>query len=343
MTNTELKNNIDAAITNKTSALSITPVNVGEQIKSTVDYIDQEISNIELIPGPAGPIGPQGPQGVAGPVGPAGLNWQGQWVSGTSYIIDDAVGYNGASWFCINNTSGIISPDLDATNWALLAAQGSPGPQGPQGIQGQGSIPKTSGAVTLNGTFQVLPFDINSCSFQGGKAFLPTTTENGKEILVIATANNIEIRANTSGTNYMFQNFNTFVSSVTLLTNEMYKFTFVGFGGYWKAEKLETKPYKSYIALINQSGTNAPVATVIYNDTGSTFIWNYDDVGSYIATSSSPILLGNKTVVFVTAQGNSGNNQNKIFGGTRYNDTSIGLFTSSDGILKLNFEIRVYN
>ena len=187
--------------------------------------------------------GLQGPIGPAGPVGPAGLNWQGQWVSGTSYIIDDAVGYNGASWFCINNTSGIISPDLDATNWALLAAQGSPGPQGPQGEQGPGT----------------------------------------------------------------------------------------------------SQTYKSYIALINQSGTNAPVATVIYNDTGSTFTWNYEDVGSYIATSSSPILLGNKTVVFVTAQGNSGNNQNKIFGGTRYNDTSIGLLTSSDGILKLNFEIRVYN
>ena len=66
MTNTELKNNIDVAITNKTAALSITPSNVGEQIKSTIDYIDQEISNIELIPGPAGPQGIQGPQGPAG-------------------------------------------------------------------------------------------------------------------------------------------------------------------------------------------------------------------------------------------------------------------------------------
>jgi len=46
MTNTELKNNIDAAITNKTSASSITPANVGEQIKSTVDYVDQEIAAI---------------------------------------------------------------------------------------------------------------------------------------------------------------------------------------------------------------------------------------------------------------------------------------------------------
>ena len=64
MTNTELKNNIDAAITNKTSVSSITPVNVGEQIKSTVDYIDQEISNIELLEGPQGPQGPPGESGT---------------------------------------------------------------------------------------------------------------------------------------------------------------------------------------------------------------------------------------------------------------------------------------
>ena len=48
MTNTELKNNIDAAITNKTSVSSITPTNVGAQIKSTVDYIDQEIAAIPI-------------------------------------------------------------------------------------------------------------------------------------------------------------------------------------------------------------------------------------------------------------------------------------------------------
>ena len=66
MTNTELKNNIDTAITNKTSVSSITPSNVGEQIKSTVDYVDQEISNIKLIPGPAGPQGIQGIQGDPG-------------------------------------------------------------------------------------------------------------------------------------------------------------------------------------------------------------------------------------------------------------------------------------
>ena len=86
---------------------------------------------------PAGAQGPMGPQGVAGPVGPAGLNWQGAWSALGTYVVDDAVGYAGASWFCINNVGpSPTDPASDPTNWALLASQGSPGPQGPQGIQG---------------------------------------------------------------------------------------------------------------------------------------------------------------------------------------------------------------
>lgn len=127
------------------------------------------------IPGPVGPTGPQGPQGIqgiagpqgnqgptgttgiqgiqgaqgiqgpAGAVGPAGLNWQGAWVSGTSYVADDAVGYSGASYFCINATSGTTNPAADTANWALLASQGAVGPQGPQGLQGIQGDPGPAG------------------------------------------------------------------------------------------------------------------------------------------------------------------------------------------------------
>lgn len=86
---------------------------------------------------PSGAQGPQGPQGDPGPVGPAGLNWQGAWSAAGTYVVDDAVGYGGASWFCISNVGPTATtPDLDPTNWALLASQGATGPQGPQGIQG---------------------------------------------------------------------------------------------------------------------------------------------------------------------------------------------------------------
>ena len=102
--------------------------------------------------GPQGPIGPQGVQGntgTPGAVGPAGLNWQGAWVSETSYVEDDAVGWDGASWFCILATSGTTVPSLATANWALLASQGAQGltgaqgPTGAQGISGAGTLQQT--------------------------------------------------------------------------------------------------------------------------------------------------------------------------------------------------------
>jgi hypothetical protein len=101
----------------------------------TVDDFAQSVAPF-ITPGPAGPQGVAGPAGVPGPVGPAGLEWQGTWVSGTSYVLDDAVGYSGASYYCILATSGTTAPNVDTTHWALLASQGAIGPQGPQGPAG---------------------------------------------------------------------------------------------------------------------------------------------------------------------------------------------------------------
>lgn len=114
--------------------------------------------------GPAGPIGPQGPtgssgsagpqgqQGVPGPVGPAGLNWQGTWSSANSYSIDDAVGYSGASWFCISPTGAtVVPPNGDPAHWSLLASQGAAGPQGPAGSTGSAGATGSQGPAGLTG------------------------------------------------------------------------------------------------------------------------------------------------------------------------------------------------
>jgi hypothetical protein len=70
-------------------------------------------------------------------VGPAGLNWQGAWSASGTYVIDDAVGYGGASWFCIANVGPTATvPSADPTKWALLAAQGATGATGATGLQG---------------------------------------------------------------------------------------------------------------------------------------------------------------------------------------------------------------
>ena len=93
--------------------------------------------------GPIGPQGNTGPTGPQGPVGPAGLEWQGEWDLDSSYVVNDAVGFAGASYFCILNidTTSNPFPDEDTTHWALLANQGAVGPTGPAGPIGpQGPI-----------------------------------------------------------------------------------------------------------------------------------------------------------------------------------------------------------
>ena len=112
--------------------------------------------------GPTGPTGPQGPagaQGIAGPAGPAGLEWQGAWDKLTSYVEDDAVGFGGASYFCIAPITGSLlnqNPEDDADHWALLAAQGAQGPQGIQGVAGEGLDYKSYVAILTSGN---LPTD----------------------------------------------------------------------------------------------------------------------------------------------------------------------------------------
>jgi hypothetical protein len=127
---------------------------------------------------PAGAQGPQGPQGVPGPVGPAGLNWQGAWVSGASYVADDAVGYGGASYFCILATSGTTTPDLDLTHWALLASQGAIGPQGPQGIQGPVG-PAGTASPSFSNTFQpTYGFPADGNQYTMSASTIPANTFN---------------------------------------------------------------------------------------------------------------------------------------------------------------------
>jgi len=104
---------------------------------------------------------------------------------------------------------------------------------------------KTSGAISQsNPTAVPLLYDINTLSYTSGKAYLPTTTEIFKQVICLATVDGCIVRANVGNTSKMFLVFNSFVSSITIDTNQMYRFTYIGFGtgtggatdGYWKAE-----------------------------------------------------------------------------------------------------------
>lgn len=110
--------------------------------------------DLDGIQGKEGPRGPEGPEGPPGPVGPAGLIWKHQWNSESTYIADDAVGYAGASWFCLQESTGNEPNEENSQYWALLASQGArgpAGPEGPAGIQGQSGENGIDGANGSNG------------------------------------------------------------------------------------------------------------------------------------------------------------------------------------------------
>lgn len=56
-------------------------------------------------------------------------------------------------------------------------------------------------------------------------------------------------------------------------------------------------PYEKYVALLTQTGTDAPVETILENTLGGTVVWSYQAVGEYRATLAGAFLSG-KVVIF---------------------------------------------
>ena len=103
--------------------------------------------------------------------------------------------------------------------------------------------------------------------------------------------------------------------------------------------------YKVYVASLIQTGTAAPVATVLQNTTGGTFTWSRTSAGQYKATISGITLPANKVVIFENATGDLN------LGGKITSSTVIDIdqFSSggggyADGMLAgTSIEIRIYS
>ena len=102
--------------------------------------------------------------------------------------------------------------------------------------------------------------------------------------------------------------------------------------------------YTVYSAALIQTGTAAPVATVLQNTTGGTFTWSRTSAGQYKATISGITLPANKVVIFENATGDLN------LGGKITSSTIIDIdqFSSggggyADGMLAgTSVEIRIY-
>jgi hypothetical protein len=71
------------------------------------------------------PTGNTGATGATGATGPEGLRWLGAYAGGTSYIVDDAVSYNGSSYICKLASTGNLP--TNTTYWDVLAEKGAAG------------------------------------------------------------------------------------------------------------------------------------------------------------------------------------------------------------------------
>jgi len=103
------------------------------------------------------------------------------------------------------------------------------------------------------------------------------------------------------------------------------------------------KPYKVYTALLSQSGTSAPTATVLENTLGGTIVWTRVNPGIYSGTltgaftTDKTILLNNNPVGGVFT--NIFSSVNTITIQTRnYSNAQ-----TDDGLSNTSIEIRVYN
>lgn len=115
------------------------------------------------------------------------------------------------------------------------------------------------------------------------------------------------------------------------------------------------EPYLVYTATLTQTGTDAPVATVLRNTTGITFTWARSAEGVYTITADSgtPFVV-NKTLPSISINKSWSTQVAYIFSATRTSTTIItvntGYQTGAGGDSQLNdgtltetpFEIRIY-
>lgn len=109
-------------------------------------------------------------------------------------------------------------------------------------------------------------------------------------------------------------------------------------------------PYKSYVAIISQSGKNAPtIDTLLENTLGDTITFTYANAGEYYINSANNKFTSNKTVIMVTP-GRRLSGGNVTLGTTIAGNSFLVLYSHvADGTLTnsllngVSVEIRVYN
>lgn len=119
--------------------------------------------------------------------------------------------------------------------------------------------------------------------------------------------------------------------------------TFVYNGTGWNILNRVPAKCKTYTALLTQSATDAPTATVLENTLGD-IVWTRDGVGTYLGTLASAFTADKTTIV---VQASKPGYQSSVAYAIDVNTISLLTYASNvlddDGLLKTPVEIRVYS
>ena len=112
----------------------------------------------------------------------------------------------------------------------------------------------------------------------------------------------------------------------------------------------EKIPYKVYTALLTQTGTDAPVATVLQNTLGFNIVWRYEAGGGvYTFQNDSTGILFNRNKTFINTPADhtySNNETPGFYWGPEVPVPFIGIISplaQDNTLVQYPIEIRVYN
>ena len=298
MSKDSVKTQIDIDITNKISAKSISPLNVGGNMKDVVDLIpDNIIKTIGSV------IAVSGSKAI--------LQYDINTVNkdgGSEVKLPTTTEIGKEILFLASNYTGTVSVYVNDAKDIKLSG-------GTNGISGnQGNL-----QINANEAYRFISLINNYWYYEK----------------IIDIPNNY------------YQLVSERSTDGTLASNSNFKYpTEQAVKTY--VDNKDSRPYKVYTALLTQTGTNTPVATVLENTLGGEVVWSRTRVGAYKAT-----LFGVFTATKSFGQATLYADINTVYSGNRTfqfnrNTTSImELFHTRNDTNVDNFaasvEIRVYN
>lgn len=120
------------------------------------------------------------------PITVTGFNWEGSWLTATSYQVGDVIEYGGTAYICIvAHTSGTFATDLAALKWQLVATASLPTQTGHSG-----EVLTTDGSTASWGTKASL-----SIASSGANSDITSLAPTGLIDLSSATAGQIKFPA----------------------------------------------------------------------------------------------------------------------------------------------------